>query len=79
MCTSAACCSLRGLLRKHDFNPEVLGSLPYSTLELQLAHSILCKMPFQCVVWEGAQDFRTDVRLSKESMKALQNAAEIYM
>jgi histone H3 len=40
---------------------------------------LIRKLPFQRIVREIAQDFKTDLRFQSDAIKALQEAAEAYM
>ena len=37
------------------------------------------KLPFQCLIREVAQDFKTDLRFQSQAIMALQEAAKIYL
>ena len=40
---------------------------------------LICKLPFNHLVHEIAQDFKTDLRFQREVIGALQEAAEAYL
>ena len=40
---------------------------------------LICKLPFQCLVREIAQDFKTDLRFQSSAVMALQEASENYL
>ncbi|KAL3714855.1 hypothetical protein ACJRO7_006717 [Eucalyptus globulus] len=40
---------------------------------------LIQKLPFQCLVREIAQDFKTDFRFQSSAVAALQEAAEVYL
>ena len=40
---------------------------------------LIRRLPFQRLVWEIAQDFKTDLRFQQAAIKALQEAAEAYL
>ena len=40
---------------------------------------LIRKLPFQCLVREVAQDFKTDLHFQREVIGALQEAAEAYL
>ena len=40
---------------------------------------LICKLPFNCLVREIAQDIKTDLRFQAQAIWALQEAAEAYL
>ncbi|XP_050796308.1 histone H3-like [Gopherus flavomarginatus] len=40
---------------------------------------LICKLPFQCLVREIAQDFKTDLRFQSSGVMALQEASKAYL
>ena len=58
----------------------VLTSCPHSPPRYQKSTELLLrKLPFQRLVREIAQDFKTDLRFQSSAVLALQEAAEAYL
>ncbi|KAF1789382.1 Histone-fold [Phytophthora cactorum] len=55
-----------GVKKPHRYRPEVDGA-------------VIRKLPFQRLVREIAQDFKTDLRFQGSAVLALQEAAEAYL
>ena len=68
---------------------NAFGRRPYKHLWAVALHEIrryqkstellICKLPFQGVVREIAQDFKTDLRFQRSAVMALQEASESYL
>ncbi|KAL9702826.1 hypothetical protein quinque_006344 [Culex quinquefasciatus] len=55
------------------------GKAPRKQLATKAAHLLLRKAPFQRLVREVAQDFKTDLRFQSSAVMALQEACEAYL
>jgi histone H3 len=45
----------------------------------KLADLLICKVPFQHLVWEVAQDFKNDIHFQSTAVLAFQEASEAYL
>ncbi|CAN1146766.1 Histone H3.2, partial [Linum perenne] len=60
-----------GVKKPHRFRP--------GTIALRSTELLIRKLPFQRLVREIAQDFKTDLRFQSSAVSALQEAAEAYL
>ncbi|XP_028622511.1 histone H3.3-like [Grammomys surdaster] len=69
--------STGGVKKPHRYRPGTVAIREirrYQSTEL-----LIHKLPFQCLVREIAQDFKTDLRFQSAVIGALQKASEAYM
>uniref|UniRef100_UPI00398F559F histone H3-like n=1 Tax=Pristiophorus japonicus TaxID=55135 RepID=UPI00398F559F len=67
-----------GVKKSHRYRPVTValrGICRYQKSTEQLIR----KLPFQRLVWEIAQDFKTDLRFQSSAVMALQEASEAYL
>jgi histone H3/H4 len=73
LCLSLAWLSIIGLVVQNECP---LWALPCGSTRWYLVGR---KLPFQCLVREIAQDFKTDLRFQSSAVAALQEATEAYL
>ncbi|XP_004644877.1 histone H3.3-like [Octodon degus] len=70
--------STGGVKKPHRYRPGIVALREMrryqKSIELQIG-----KLPFQCLVREIAQDFKTDLRFQSTAIGALQEAIEAYL
>ena len=66
-------------LRKLNQNKQSLLALREIRQYQKSTKLLVPKLPFQCLIREVAQDFKTDLRFQSQAIMALQEAAEIYL
>ncbi|EHB11674.1 Histone H3.3 [Heterocephalus glaber] len=69
--------STGGVKKPHHHRPGTvaLGEIRH----YQKSTELICKLPFQCLVREIAQDFKTDLRFQSAATGALLEASEAYL
>ena len=61
-------------------SPTGTGLVPWLSMRYQKSTKLLIrKLPFQRLVCEIAQDFKTDLRFQSSAVMALQEASEAYL
>ncbi|XP_032187347.1 histone H3.3A-like [Mustela erminea] len=70
--------STGGVKKLHRYRPGTvaLGEIRRYQKSTEL---MICKLPFQRLVQEIAQDFKTDLRFQSAAIAALQEASEAYL
>ncbi|XP_039327535.2 histone H3.3C-like [Saimiri boliviensis] len=68
--------STGGVKKPHRYRP---GTVALCEIRCYHAELLICKLPFQRLVREIAQDFKTDLRFQSAAMGALQEASEAYL
>ncbi|CAO3639271.1 unnamed protein product [Cunninghamella echinulata] len=66
--------STGGVKKPHRYRPGTVA-----LREIRLYRIIIRKLPFQRLVREIAQDFKTDLRFQSSAIGALQEASEAYL
>ena len=69
----------RSPFRTESPNRSLTPTLPIPTRTPQSTELLIRKLPFQRLVREIAQDFKTDLRFQGSAVLALQEAAEAYL
>ena len=67
-----------GVKRPHRYRPGTVALREIRRYQ-KSTHFLLCKLPFQRLVREIAQDFKSDLRFQSFAIAALQEAAEAYL
>jgi len=67
-----------GVRKPHRFRPGTRALFEIRNLQ-KTTHLLIRKLPFQRLVREIAQDFKTDLRFQLQAVMALQEASEAYM
>ncbi|CAK9154555.1 unnamed protein product, partial [Ilex paraguariensis] len=68
-----------GVKKPHRFRPGTCGCSEKSENTRRSTELLIRKLPFQRLVREIAQDFKTDLRFQSSAVAALQEAAEAYL
>ncbi|XP_023380319.1 histone H3.3-like [Pteropus vampyrus] len=68
--------STRGMKKPHRYRPSTMALHEISNQSSEL---LICKLPFQCLVQEIAQDFKTNLRFQSAAIGAFQEASETYL
>ena len=67
-----------GVRKPHRFRPGTRALREIRHMQ-KTTHLLIKKLPFQRLVREIAQDFKTDLRFQLQAVMALQEASEAYM
>ena len=67
-----------GLQRPHRYRPGTVALCEIRRYQ-RTTELLIRKLPFACLVWEIAQDFKTDLRFQREAIMVLQEAGEAYL
>ena len=67
-----------GIKRPHRYRPGTVALREIHHYQ-KSANLLIRRLPFQRLVREIAQDFKTDLRFAVQTMAALQEAAEVYL
>ena len=63
---------------KHHYRPETRALMEIRQYQ-KLVEFLIRKLPFQRLVCEIAQDFKTDVCFTSDAIFTLQEASEVYL
>ena len=69
---------VRPLKKPHCYRPGTVALREIRRYQ-KSTELLICKLPFQRLVWEIAQDFKTDLRFQSAAIGALQEASEAYL
>nr|XP_044996637.1 histone H3.3-like [Jaculus jaculus] len=69
--------SIGGVKKPHRYRPGTVALLKLDTIRSPL--NLIRKLPFQRLVREIAQDFKTDLHFQSAAIGALQEASEAYL
>ncbi|XP_037072236.1 histone H3-like [Pollicipes pollicipes] len=70
--------AMGGVKKPHRYRPGAV--VPHEIRRCQKSTELLIrKLPFQCLVREIAQDFKTDLRFQSSAFMTLQEASEAYL
>ena len=67
-----------GIKRPHRYHPGTVALCEIRRYQKSM-ELLIRKLPFQHLVLEVAQDFKTDLRFQREAIGALQEVAEAYL
>ena len=67
-----------GIKKPHRFRPGTVALCEICHYQKN-TELLIRRLPFQRLVWEIAQDFKTNLRFAVQTMAALQEAAEAYL
>ncbi|CAN6297642.1 unnamed protein product [Urochloa humidicola] len=67
-----------GMKKPHRFRPGTVALHEIRKYQ-KSTELLICKLPFQRLVREIAQDFKIDLRFQSSAVAALQEAAEAYL
>ncbi|KAL6084016.1 hypothetical protein STEG23_002535 [Scotinomys teguina] len=70
--------STGGVKKPHRYRPRTVALQEISRYQ-KSTELLIQKLPFQRLVWEIAQDFKTDLRFQSMDIGALQEASEAYL
>ena len=70
--------STGGLKRPMRYKPGTVALREIRRYQ-KMTELLIRKLPFNCLVWEIAQDFKTDLCFQSTAIIALQEAAEAYL
>ncbi|XP_017360504.1 histone H3.3A-like [Cebus imitator] len=70
--------STGGVKKPHRYRPGTVALREMRRYQ-KPTELLICKLPFQRLVREIAQDFKTDVRFQSAAIGALQEASEVYL
>lgn len=70
--------SAHGIKKPHRFRPGTVALREIRRYQ-KTSNLLIRKLPFQRLVREITQDFKTDMRFSSSALGALQEAAEAYL
>jgi histone H3 len=76
--SSASAASSGGIKKPHRFRPGTVALREIRRYQ-KSTELLIRKLPFQRLVREIAQDFKTDLRFQASAVMALQEAAEAYL
>ncbi|KAK7695238.1 histone H3 [Cerrena zonata] len=76
--TAAAATATGGVKKPHRFRPGTVALREIRRYQ-KSTELLIRKLPFQRLVREIAQDFKTDLRFQSSAVMALQEAAEAYL
>ncbi|XP_057587799.1 histone H3.3A-like [Hippopotamus amphibius kiboko] len=71
--------STGGVKKPHRYRPGTLAFREIRRYQKSTELLLIHKLPFQRLVWEIAQDFKTDLRFQSAAIGALQEANEAYL
>ncbi|KIY67583.1 histone H3 [Cylindrobasidium torrendii FP15055 ss-10] len=75
---TAVCTATGGVKKPHRFRPGTVALREIRRYQ-KSTELLIRKLPFQRLVREIAQDFKTDLRFQSSAVMALQEAAEAYL
>uniref|UniRef100_UPI00398E459A histone H3-like n=1 Tax=Pristiophorus japonicus TaxID=55135 RepID=UPI00398E459A len=67
-----------GVKKSHRYRPVTVALRGIRRYQ-KSTEQLIRKLPFQRLVWEIAQDFKTDLRFQSSAVMALQEASEAYL
>ncbi|XP_037676821.1 histone H3.3C-like [Choloepus didactylus] len=70
--------STGGMKKPHHYRPGTVALHEIRRYQ-KSTELLICKLPFQHLVREIAQDFKTDLRFQSAAISALQEASEAYL
>uniref|UniRef100_A0A8D1GJK6 Core Histone H2A/H2B/H3 domain-containing protein n=1 Tax=Sus scrofa TaxID=9823 RepID=A0A8D1GJK6_PIG len=70
--------STGGVKTPHRYRPGIVALCVIKRYQ-KTPKLLIRKLPFQCLVWEIAQDFKTDLGFQRAAIGALQEASEAYL
>ncbi|PIA61326.1 hypothetical protein AQUCO_00300696v1 [Aquilegia coerulea] len=76
--TGKYCCSARGVKKPHRYRPGTVALREIRKYQ-KSTDLLIRKLPFQRLVRETAQAFKTDLRFQSHAVLALQEATEAYL
>uniref|UniRef100_A0A8D1A2F5 Core Histone H2A/H2B/H3 domain-containing protein n=1 Tax=Sus scrofa TaxID=9823 RepID=A0A8D1A2F5_PIG len=84
--SNARCSVKKASPRRLPWGGQIISSLPplikdrlTREKQAETPKLLIRKLPFQCLVWEIAQDFKTDLGFQRAAIGALQEASEAYL
>ncbi|XP_043927962.1 histone H3-like [Protopterus annectens] len=66
-----------GVKKPHRYQPGTVALREIHCYQ-KSTKLLICKLPFQRLAWDIAQDFKTDLRFQSSAVLALQEASEAY-
>uniref|UniRef100_A0A4W5LUJ1 Zgc:173552 n=1 Tax=Hucho hucho TaxID=62062 RepID=A0A4W5LUJ1_9TELE len=67
-----------GVKKPHRYRPGTVALREIRRYQ-KSTELLICKLPFQCLVREIAQDFKTDLHFQSSTVMALKEASEAYL